>query len=192
MNYKKAGEDMQKNIKPMKENALIGILSELLAIECGYSPKEARQIRIAAVLHDVGKKFIPEHIKNKPDKLNAAEYEIMKTHTKLGAEMLSSLCGDLGEMARTIAMYHHEVWQDGGGYWGVPSYTLPHYVGIVSICDVFVALISTERLYKEPWSKEDAIKFIKSQAGTKFCPILADIFVSMIRSNGNMPANIFC
>jgi putative nucleotidyltransferase with HDIG domain len=80
------------------ENIAVGRLSELLALERGYTPEKARQIKNAAVLHDIGKLKIPESILNKPGKLNDKEYEIIKKHTKYGAEMVSSIKGELGKM----------------------------------------------------------------------------------------------
>jgi len=159
----------------------VGILTEMLALECGYSPEKSRQIRIASVMHDCGKRFIPANIRDKPGKLTPQEFEIMKTHTTLGHEFLSSLYGELGQMARAIAMYHHEHFFGDGGYWGVPASTLPRYVGIVSLCDVLCSLLY-RRVYKPAWPPEEALAYIQSKAGTQFCPELADIFIRMIRT----------
>ena len=174
-------------MKSMPENAAVGFLSELLAIEYGYSQEEARQIRIAAVLHDCGKRFIPDHIKNKPGKLTPQEFQVMKTHTKLGYELLSNLHGDLGEKAKSIAYYHHEFWQGCDGYWGVPSSSLPRYVAIVSLCDVAVALLY-RRPYKSPWPPEEVLAYLKSQAGSQFCPMLTDMFISLVRHDTRISA----
>jgi len=130
----------------MSENKAVGMLAELLALECGYDPAKAKQIRMAAILHDCGKMHIPEEIQNKPEKLTDYEFEIMKTHTMFGFNMLSNLAGEVGKMAQISALYHHEYW-NGHGYWGVPGYALPRYVGIVSLCDVLVALLNN-RIYK--------------------------------------------
>ena len=173
--------------KSVTENAAVGILSEILALECGYNPQKARQIRIAAALHDCGKKYIPDYIKNKPGKLTPQEFEVMKTHTKLGYDLLCCLCGDLGEMARNIAFYHHEFWQGQGGYWGVPSSSLPRYVGIVSICDVAVALLY-RRVYKPSWPPEEILAYIKSMAGIQFCPDITDKFISLVRHDARISA----
>jgi len=104
----------------LNENKAVGMLSELLALKWGYSPMKARNIRYAAVLHDAGKREIPADILNKPGKLNDHEMEIMKTHTKLGAKLLSGLKGELGDMVKMVCTFHHEK-LDGSGYWGVPS-----------------------------------------------------------------------
>jgi putative two-component system response regulator len=168
------------------ENKAVGMLSELLALECGYSPAKARQIRIAAVLHDCGKMYIPEQIINKPDKLNAHEKEIMKTHTMLGFNILSSLSGELGDWAKIIALYHHE-WANRQGYWGVPSAALPKFVRIVSLCDVLVALLYN-RVYKPSWPPLEALDYIKSMAGIQFCPEITDIFITLVQKDDRVAA----
>jgi putative two-component system response regulator len=146
----------------------------------------ARQIRTAAALHDIGKLKIPSGILDKPGKLDAREFEIMKTHTKLGAEMLAPLCGELGVMARTVCEFHHEK-QDASGYWGVPAADLPDYVGIVSIADVYVACRSV-RAYKAAWTEAATLDYIRAQAGTQFSPELTELFVSLVLSDSRVPA----
>ena len=115
-------------------------LAEFLALECGICPSMAEKIRIAAALHDLGKQKIPASILNKPGKLSPKEHRIMKTHTTLGAEMLASIQGELGVMARATALYHHEYY-DGSGYFGKRTEELPFYLPIVTISDIFIALI---------------------------------------------------
>jgi putative two-component system response regulator len=151
----------------------------------GASPAAARQIKSAAAMHDAGKLRIPESILNKPGKLSAREYGIMKTHTILGAEMLSTVQGALGAMAMMTALYHHEHW-DGNGYWGVPAHWLPGYVNITAICDVFTALIA-ERPYKGAWPPQKAVDYIQSKAGTQFSPDLVSAFLSLIRNDRRVP-----
>lgn len=170
------------------ENKAVAQLSELLALEMGKSADTARQIKTAAILHDCGKTMIPTAILNKHGKLTAEEFEVMKRHTKFGAEILSSLQGTLGEMATRIALYHHE-WHNPsfGGYWGVPTYILPDYVSIVSICDVFTALCS-RRCYKAAWPPKKALDYIKQQAGTQFSEKLVEVFIPMILKDSRVPA----
>lgn len=168
------------------EDKAVGRLAEAVALACGFHPAEARQIRIAAALHDIGKLKIPADILNKPGKLTALEFEIVKTHTIFGAEMLASVQGVLGEMARATALYHHE-WYDGGGYWGRRANEVPRYVPVVSISDVFVALIS-ERPYKAAWPVERALAYIQNQAGTQFDPALVEAFIPLVRKGGIIPA----
>jgi putative nucleotidyltransferase with HDIG domain len=109
------------------EEKAVARLSELIALACGAPPAEAKQIGVASALHDIGKQKIDPAILNKPGKFTAREFEIMKTHTVLGAEMLRSFQGALGEKARLIAQYHHERW-DGRGYWGKQAGELPFFL----------------------------------------------------------------
>jgi putative two-component system response regulator len=171
-------------MKSFNENKTVAQLSELLALERGYSPAKARQIRNAAALHDIGKQQIPESILNKPGKLTAREFEIMKEHTKLGAAMVSGIQGEIGEMATLICLYHHE-YQNGQGYWSVPAYYLPDYVPIVSISDMFTALV-VKRVYKDAWPPEDALAYIQGKAGNQFAAVLVEVFINLIRSDSRV------
>ena len=168
----------------LKEEQAVARLSEIVALECGISPAKARQIRVAAALHDIGKQKIPADILSKPGELTAEEFEVMKTHTTLGAAMLESVQGELGIATRTIARYHHEHW-DGTGYWGKHLCELPHYVGIVAIADVFTALLYG-RPYKQPWHLDDALAYINSMSGTQFSPALIDVFLPLAQNDSRV------
>jgi putative nucleotidyltransferase with HDIG domain len=161
-------------------------LAEIIALKYGEHPAVARQIRAAAALHDIGKQKIPDAILNKSGKLTNREFEIMKTHTTLGAEMLVSFQGKLGAMARVTALYHHERY-DGGGYWGKRTDGLPLYVAITAISDVFTALVC-ERPYKSPWPPDDTIDYINYQAGTQFDPVLVGVFIPLVQSDSSVRA----
>jgi len=166
------------------ETKAMARLSELLALEMGVCPEMARQIRAAAALHEVGKQKIPKSILNKPGKLDAHEFEIVKNHTKLGVEMLSSIQGTLGERASMIALFHHEYW-NGKGYWGIPSYYLPDYVNIAAICDVFTALLAV-RPYKDAWPPEEALAYIQCQSGVQFSDDLVRIFIPLVQNDNRV------
>ena len=174
--------------KVFNEDKAVGRLAEILALECGMQAKVARQIRVAAVLHDIGKQKIPTEILNKPGKLTADEFEVMKTHTNLGAAMLETVHSELGVMARTIARYHHEKW-DGTGYWGKFLCELPPYVEIVAIADIFCALFCS-RQYKDAWPSEDVLTYIEKLAGTHFNPALISIFIPLVQNDSRV-AEIF-
>jgi putative two-component system response regulator len=161
-------------------------LAELVSLAKGDSLVKARQIRIAAALHDIGKLKIPASLLDKPGKLTAREFDVMKTHTKIGAVMLSTLRGELGAITRTVCEFHHEK-MDGTGYWGVRAGDLPDYVAIVSIADVYVACRSV-RPYKAAWSERETLDYIKTQAGTQFSPGLAEDFITLIQSDSRVPA----
>lgn len=170
------------------EDKAVGALAEIIALECGINPAKARQIRIAASLHDIGKIKL-KHLVSKSEKLTASEFEEIKTHTTLGAAMLETMQGTLGEMARSIARWHHEHW-DGSGYFGKYLCDLPFYVEIVGMADVFTALVC-ERSYKCSWPPEEALTYIESRAGTQFNPSLVEIFIPLARNNGKVSAIYF-
>jgi putative two-component system response regulator len=174
-------------MNPFNENRAVGQLSELMALERGYTPAEAKQIKAAAILHDIGKQRISRQILDKPGKLTVKEFNIVKQHTKIGAEMLTCIKGSIGEMARHICEYHHE-FENGKGYWEIPAAYLPDYVKFVSLADVYCALISSERPYKSAWSQEDALAYIQEQAGTRYKAVLVDVFVNLIRCDSRVPA----
>jgi len=163
----------------INEAQAVGRLTEIIALEYGVTPAKARQIRTAAVLHDIGKLKIPASILNNPGKLTLEEFQIMKTHTALGFEMLKPIQGEIGEMARQCAYWHHERY-DGLGYWRKPADELPFYVTATSIADVFTALVC-KRVYKPPWSPAKAIAYIQTQAGAMFSPALAELFHALAR-----------
>jgi len=133
-----------------------------------------------AALHDVGKVGIPDSILLKPGKLSEAEYEIMKSHTLVGAELLEGLRKSFGDfsmisMGVDVAIGHHE-WWDGSGYpRGSKGRDIPLAARILGICDVYDALTS-ERVYKKAWSHEETVKTIRDSSGRQFDPDLVEIF----------------
>ena len=129
------------------------------------------------MMHDLGKLLISHEIVEKPDKLTDEEYELMKEHTQYGWDILSNSEGDIMEMARVIALQHHERW-DGKGYPnGLQRDEISIYAQIVSVADVFDALTS-ERAYKNAWPIEKAKQEIIRQRGEQFSPVVVDAFIS--------------
>jgi putative two-component system response regulator len=153
----------------------MSLFSQRLAEEFGLDREECKQILHASPMHDVGKIGIPDRVLLKSGKLNADEWEIMKTHSAIGAQILSSGKHKLTKMAKTIALCHHEKW-DGSGYPnGLSGNKIPLAARIVSIADCFDALTS-ERPYKAAWSVEDAIKEMDRVTGSSFDPDLMVVF----------------
>ncbi len=145
----------------------------------GMSDYDAEILLHASPMHDIGKIGIPDRILLKPGQLNEEEWEIMKTHAIIGAEILSGHNSDLIETARIIALTHHERW-DGTGYPNkLAGKDIPLVGRIVAICDVFDALTS-ERPYKRPWSIEEALKYIEENAGKHFDPDVVTIFLHVL------------
>lgn len=149
--------------------------SQLLAQEAGLSAMECEKILQASPMHDVGKIGIPDHILLKPGKLNHAEWQIMKTHANIGADILSGSGSEILNLAEIIARTHHEKY-DGTGYPnGLKGDQIPIAGRIVAICDVFDALTSS-RPYKKAWSLEDTINHINNESGKHFDPCLVSLF----------------
>ncbi|MBN1528029.1 MAG: response regulator [Thermoleophilaceae bacterium] len=156
----------------------IGRTCALLARELGLPDAESELIRRAALLHDIGKIGISDLILLKPGKLSDEEFEIVKRHTTIGAEILAGSKSPLLRLAQQIALTHHERW-DGGGYpGGRRGEETPLAGRIVAVADVFDAL-THERPYKPAWAVEDAVTEILSQAGRQFDPAVVGAFARL-------------
>jgi cyclic di-GMP phosphodiesterase len=154
----------------------IGRLCERLALQVGWTPEKADLLRHASALHDVGKVGIPDEILLKPGKLDADEWEKMKTHTTIGAKILAGSRSELVQMAETIAASHHERW-DGSGYPnGLAGEDIPLVGRICAVCDVFDALLSP-RPYKEAWPLEKVLDELVKSKGSHLDPDLVDAFL---------------
>ena len=153
--------------------------SKLLGLANGMSEEEAELLLNAAPMHDIGKIGIPDRILLKPGKLDENEWEIMKTHPQMGAEILGSHNSVLLNLARDIALTHHEKW-DGSGYPNaLKGEEIPLHARIVAITDTFDAL-TTVRPYKHAWLVADAIDLLKKEAGSHFDPDLVDKFLNIM------------
>ena len=151
--------------------------SQILGLAAGMTEQEAEMLLNASPMHDIGKIGIPDSILLKPGKLDADEWQTMKTHSTIGAKILSGHHSKLMEMAREIALSHHEKW-DGSGYpKGLSGEDIPLSGRIIALADVFDALTS-ERPYKKAWPVEEAIDYIKDNSGKHFDPTLADLFIA--------------
>jgi putative two-component system response regulator len=157
----------------------VGRSAALLAEAIGLSKVEIDNIGKAAPLHDVGKIGIPDGILLKPAKLTDEEFDTMKTHAAIGAQILSGSESDVLDLAAEIALTHHERW-GGAGYPGGASEGQIALEGrIVSLCDVFDALTHA-RPYKKAWAVKDACAELKDKAGSQFDPRLTEKFVHFV------------
>ncbi len=153
--------------------------SVLLKEAVGWEVEEVADIAIAAAMHDVGKIRIDETIMRTPGKLSPEQFEIMKQHTELGAEILADSNHSMLQMARDIALYHHEKY-DGSGYpRGLKGDDIPEYARIVAIADVYDS-ITHDRVYRPALSQEEALKIMNSENGKHFDPRLLDCFLRSI------------
>ncbi len=154
----------------------VGDMCAEIAHLLGQDPVWSERLRLAARLHDIGKVAIPDSILLKPGPLTPAEFEVMKTHTTLGARILSGSNSPLVRLAEEVALNHHERW-DGTGYPNAIGGTeVPMSGRICAVADVFDALTS-ERVYKKAWSVPDAVRYIARAAGTQFDPQVVEAFV---------------
>lgn len=149
--------------------------SRILARAAGFSDAAQEEILHAAPMHDIGKIGIPDAILAKPGKLTAEEWDVMKQHPAIGAHIIGDQSTGLLQMARRIALHHHEKW-DGSGYPdGLKGTDIPIEARIVAIADVFDALV-TDRPYKSAWPVDKAVALIRSEAGKHFDPELVELF----------------
>ncbi|MEO7034216.1 MAG: two-component system response regulator [Polyangiaceae bacterium] len=144
-------------------------IAHALALRQGMSEQRADLVLQAAPMHDVGKLGIPDRILLKPGKLSPEEWEIMKRHTLIGAEIVGDHPSELMQTARMVALLHHERW-DGSGYpHGLRGEAIPPIARLVAVADVFDALLSA-RPYKAPWTVADTVAEFKAQSGRHFDP----------------------
>lgn len=150
----------------------------------GLSRRDIEQIGLAAIMHDVGKIAIPDHILNKPGRFTPDEFELMKTHTVEGGQLLSKIWQIQGNdsyyYAHDIALHHHERW-DGNGYPdGLKGSQISVWSQAVSLADVYDALLS-KRCYKDAYSCEKAVSMILGGECGTFNPVLIDSFMEIER-----------
>jgi len=150
-------------------------------------PEEyCKNVVLAAPMHDIGKIKVPDRILNKPARLSDEEYAVMKQHTALGGDIIRRTMSDVEEkdycdIAYNIARHHHERY-DGAGYPdGLKGEEIPLEARIMALADVYDALVS-ERVYKKAFPVEQALSIIEEEAGRQFDPVLAPIFVQMIKA----------
>ncbi len=149
-------------------------LAEALGLEPGF----VACLHKTAPLHDLGKIGIPDAILRKPSRLTPEEYEVVQTHTLIGAKILAGGRSELMRMAERIARSHHERW-DGSGYPdGLAGEDIPLEARIVAVVDVQDALLS-QRPYKPPWPLEKALAEIQAQRGRQFDPRVVDALLDL-------------
>lgn len=154
-------------------------ISYLLAIKAGIPDEEAEILRLASPMHDVGKIGIPDAILNKPGKLTKDEYEVIKSHTLIGFEILNHSKRRIMKAAAITALQHHERW-DGNGYPNrVVGDEIHIYGRITCIADVFDAL-TQKRVYKDAWPVDKVVDLFNRESGKQFDPNLINLFMENI------------
>ena len=160
--------------------------SRLIAEAMGtFTAQECDDLEYAAPMHDIGKIGIPDGILLKPAKLDADEWEIMKRHSVIGHEILSTSQSKYMKLGAVIALNHHERF-DGKGYPnGLAGQDIPLIARVVAVADVYDALV-TARPYKNAWSQRDAINYIKEESGAHFDPDCIQAFLDRIEDVNNI------
>lgn len=145
----------------------------------GLSEDEINALRTGALLHDIGKLAVPDHILNKPGRLTPAEMEKTKIHSSVGASILETV-GFPYPVVPTVK-YHHECW-DGSGYpEGLQGWNIPITARILTVSDTFDTLRGA-RPYRAAVDREEAIEFLRSRAGSQFDPAIVDVFLKNLRT----------
>ncbi|HMJ96281.1 MAG TPA: HD domain-containing phosphohydrolase [Thermoleophilaceae bacterium] len=161
-----------------EHTARVAHTSARLAEALGMTSVEVGEIALAAPLHDIGKIALPDSILLKAGPLSTEEYEQMKSHVRVGADILAGSSSELLHMAEQIAATHHERW-DGTGYLnGLRGDEIPLVGRIVAVADVFDAL-THRRPYKEAWPVEQAVAEVLASVGTHFDPEVVAAFASL-------------
>ncbi|NTS75992.1 DUF3369 domain-containing protein [Catenovulum sp. SM1970] len=157
----------------------VSLYSQLIALKLGIEEREAEQIMFASPLHDVGKVGVADSILHKPARLDSEERALMEEHAQIGYEILKDSKRPIIKASAIIAQDHHEHW-DGSGYpKGKKGEEIHVYGRIVALADVYDAL-RNRRCYKDAWSVDKTIDYIRSQSGLQFDPKVVEIFIDNI------------
>ncbi|MGE4003525.1 MAG: HD-GYP domain-containing protein, partial [Planctomycetaceae bacterium] len=157
----------------------VGLMSAILARAAGRTAAEVDRIRLAAPMHDVGKIGIPDVILQKPSCLTPEERQVMERHTVIGAHLLSGSHSPMLQMAREIALYHHEQWNGTGYPIGLAKRDIPFEARVVAVVDVFDAL-THDRVYRPAFSIPVALNSLNDGSGHQFDPELVELFFENI------------
>ena len=150
--------------------------SKLLATLYGLDEKEAEILFTASPMHDIGKVAIPDSVLNKPGKLTSEEFEVMKSHSEIGYEVLKGSNREVLKAAATVAYQHHEKWNGTGYPRGLKGEDIHIYGRITSVADVFDAL-GHNRCYKPAWELEKILALFEEEKGKMFDPRLIELFI---------------
>jgi len=167
----------EKSIIEQLHSIMVSEICESIAVKLNLDKADVYQIKIAGLMHDIGKIEIDETILSKPDKLNAEEWNVIRKHSEMGYQILSSV-NEFAKIADYV-LEHHERW-DGKGYpSGLAGDTISLPARIIAVADAFDAM-TRKRTYSAALSQKDAVKEIEKCAGTQFDPEIVRIFVDKV------------
>jgi HD-GYP domain-containing protein (c-di-GMP phosphodiesterase class II) len=153
--------------------------SYFLALGLGMSQDEADLLKMASPMHDIGKVAIPDEVLKKPGKLTEEEFDIMKSHTNIGYNLLKNSTRHILKAAAIVAYQHHEKWNGNGYPCGIKGEEIHIYGRITAIADVFDAL-GSERVYKKAWELDRILNLFKEERGQHFDPRVVDVFFEQL------------
>jgi HD-GYP domain-containing protein (c-di-GMP phosphodiesterase class II) len=153
--------------------------SYVLALGLGLSAEDAELLKMASPMHDIGKVAIPDAVLKKPGKLTDEEFDIMKSHTNIGYNLLKNSKRNILKTAAIVASQHHEKWNGRGYPNGLKDEEIHIFGRITAIADVFDALAS-DRVYKKAWELDRILNLFKEERGHHFDPKVVDVFMSYL------------
>lgn len=162
-------------------------LSKLLAELAGSSASEVRTITQSALVHDIGKAYLPKSILYKQKPLTPQDWTVIRSHTALGAQILIRTSAAMNTAA-IVALQHHER-LDGSGYLGLHGAEIHPHARLIAVADVFDAL-ATRRPYKSPWPLPKICTYLSERAGIQFDPHIVDLLLSNMGRTRNIYSNI--
>lgn len=153
--------------------------SYIIALALGMSTEEAELLKLASPMHDIGKVAIPDAVLKKPGKLTDEEFDIMKSHTDIGYNLLKNSNRRILKTAAIVAYEHHEKWNGRGYPQGLKEEQIHIYGRITAIADVFDAL-GSDRVYKQAWDLDRILNLFKEESGQHFDPKVVKAFMKML------------
>lgn len=168
---------LEKNHKVVSHSKRVSELCQLLAKEYNFDVEDIQEIKVAGLIHDIGKIAISDEILNKPNRLTDDEWEIMKKHPIIGHKIVNSV-KEYSQLAQKV-LQHHEKW-DGSGYpQGLKGEQIDIKARMIAIADAYDSM-TNDRVYRKARTKDQAIKELKENAGSQFDPQLAKLFVTKV------------
>jgi len=159
----------------------IGLYAEQMADTLNWEPERVRNLRLASMMHDIGKLGIPDEILQKPGDLTDEEFETMKDHSTIGADIVAESDVAPLKMAQVVARHHHEQW-DGSGYPdGLSGETIPEEARVVAVADVYDALVH-DRVYRDAMPEKKVLDIIREDSGSHFDPDMVECFLNNLPS----------